>query len=287
MANMVGKTVVITGATAGIGEATAVGIARQGADLALVGRDKARMEKVAAQCRQAGAGHVATYFADFGSLTQVRALAASLLADLPRIDVLVNNAGLISQRRSETVDGYERVFAVNHLAPYLLTRLLVDRLVASAPARVVMVASDAYTFGDMTPEDWMSTGTFRPMKVYGRSKLGNMLFTYELAQRLAGSGVTVNCLHPGFVSTSLARDNKLGVLFLKLARPFIRSPEQGAATSLLVSTAPIGGEVTGKFFSDGQIRQPLDRATDPVMAKRLWDDSAALVGLPAGEPGAT
>ncbi len=222
-----------------------------------------------------------TYQADFADLAQVRRLAASLLEDLPRIDVLVNNAGLVLQHRSETVDGYEKMFAVNHLAPYLLTRLLLDRLVASAPSRVVMVASDAYTFGELTPDDWMSTGAFKPMKVYGRSKLANMLFTVSLADRLAGTGVTVNCLHPGFVSTSLARDNALGALFLKLARPFIRSPERGAQTSVLLASEPVGGAVTGRYFADGREKQPLPRATDRAMAARLWADSAALVGLDA------
>ena len=281
MASMSGKTVVVTGATAGIGSATAVGLARLGADLALVGRDATRMDAVSAECRRAGAGSVRGYLADFAVLAEVRSLAASLLADLPRIDVLVNNAGLVSQHRAETVDGYERVFAVNHLAPYLLTRLLCDRIVESAPSRIVVVASDAYTFGELNPDDWMSTASYKPMKVYGRSKLANMLFTHTLAERLAGTGVSVNCLHPGFVSTSLARDNRLGALFLKAARPFIRSPEKGAATSLLLATEPIGGSVSGAYFSDGVRKDTLPRATDAAMARRLWDDSAALVGLPA------
>lgn len=278
MGDLAGKTCVVTGASAGIGTATARGLAERGASLALVGRDGARLDAVGAACRAAGAGTVRTYVADFAVLAEVRALADRLLADWPRIDVLVNNAALVLQRREETVDGFEKVFAVNHLAPYLLTRLLLDRVVASAPARIVNVASDAHTFGPMEPDDYMSTRAYKPLKVYGRSKLANILFTVELARRLEGTGVTANCLHPGFVSTSLARDNKLGVLFLKLAKPFIKSPADGAETTLHLATTDVG--VSGKYFADGKVAATKDYATDPVMAARLWEDSAKLVGLP-------
>jgi NAD(P)-dependent dehydrogenase (short-subunit alcohol dehydrogenase family) len=207
----------------------------------------------------------------------VRALADELLEDWPRIDVLVNNAALVLQRREETVDGFEKVFAVNHLAPYLLTRLLLDRVVASAPSRVVNVASDAHTFGAMEPDDYMSTRGFKPLKVYGRSKLANILFTVELSRRLEGTGVTANCLHPGFVSTGLARDNKLGVLFLKVAKPFIKSPSDGAETTLFLASEPV--TVTGEYFVNRKVHETKDYAKDPEMAARLWADSAALVGL--------
>ena len=279
MTQMAGTTCIVTGASAGIGTATAVGLARLGADLALVGRDRPRLEAVAADCRAAGAGTVRTYVADFAVLDQVRRLADELLADWPRVDVLVNNAALVLQRREETVDGHEKVFAVNHLAPYLLTRLLLDRLQQSAPSRVVNVASDAHTFGAMEPDDYMSTGAFKPMKVYGRSKLANILFTVELARRLQGTGVTANCLHPGFVSTSLARDNKVAQVFLRVARvlPFVKSPEDGATTTLKLATEDVG--TSGEYFSDGKVARTKDYAKDPVMAARLWDDSAALVGL--------
>jgi retinol dehydrogenase-14 len=279
MGDMAGRACIVTGASAGIGSATAIGLAARGASLGLVGRDSTRLEQVAGRCREAGAGEVRTYVADFAELAQVRSLASSLLADWPRVDVLVNNAALVLQRREETVDGYEKVFAVNHLAPYLLTRLLQDRLVESAPSRVVVVASDAHTFGAMQPDDYMSTSGFKPMKVYGRSKLANILFTRELARRLEGTGVTVNCLHPGFVSTSLARDNKIGVLFLKLAKPFIKSPDDGAQTTLQLACDPV--DVSGEYFADGKPHRLKDYAKDPVMATRLWDDSAELVGLPA------
>jgi retinol dehydrogenase 14 len=276
---MAGKACLVTGASAGIGAATARGLAERGAELGLVGRDRARLESVAEECRRLGSPLVRTYVCDFAELAQVRALAEQVLADHPRIDVLVNNAALVLQRREETVDGYEKVFAVNHLAPYLLTRLLQDRLVESAPSRVVVVASDAHTFGAMEPDDYMSTRDYKPLKVYGRSKLANILFTRELARRLEGTGVTVNCLHPGFVSTSLARDNKLGVLFLKLARPFIKSPADGAETTLQLACDPVTAH--GEYFADGKPHRLKDYAKDPAMAARLWDDSAELVGLPA------
>jgi retinol dehydrogenase-14 len=279
MGDMTGKTCIVTGASAGIGSATALGLARRGAALALVGRDEGRLDKVAAECTAAGAESVKTYQADFAVLAEVRALAASLLADLPRIDVLINNAALVLQKREETVDGYEKVFAVNHLAPYLLTRLLTDRIVASAPSRIVIVASDAHTFGAMEPDDYMSKRVYKPLKVYGRSKLANILFTVELAARLADRGVAVNCLHPGFVSTSLARDNKIGVVFLKLARPFIKSPADGAETTLHLACDPITTQ--GEYYADGKVHKTKDYARDPGGALQLWNDSADLVGLPA------
>ena len=279
MTQLAGKTCIVTGASSGIGTATAVGLAKRGAALALVGRDGARLEAVAQQCRAAGAADVKSYKTDFAELAQVRDLADALLDDWPRIDVLVNNAALVLQHREETVDGYEKVFAVNHLAPYLLTRLLLDRLVDSAPSRIVNVASDAHTFGALEPDDYMSTRAYKPMKVYGRSKLANILFTVELARRLEGTGVTANCLHPGFVSTGLARDNKLGVAFLKLARffPGVKSPADGAETTLFLAAEPV--EVSGEYFVNREVHATKDYAKDPEMARRLWDDSARLVGL--------
>ena len=278
--DMTGRTCVVTGASSGIGAATAAGLAARGATLALVGRDPERLEAVAQRCRDAGAAKAITYRADFAELAQVRRLADELLADHDRIDVLVNNAAQVVQRRSETVDGYETMFAVNHLAPYLLTRLLLDRLVASAPARVVTVSSDAYKFGDVDPDDWMSTGSFAPMKVYGRTKLAGLLFTAELARRLAGTGVTANAVHPGFVASSIARDNRAATLMLRVIRPFIRSPEKGARSSIVVASEPVGGEVTGKYFVNGKVRATKPHATDAANAARLWSDSARLVGLP-------
>jgi NAD(P)-dependent dehydrogenase (short-subunit alcohol dehydrogenase family) len=272
-------TCVITGASSGIGAATATGVARAGYDLALVGRDQTRLAEVADRCRSEGA-EVATYRADFAALEQVRRLAAELLTAHPRIDVLVNNAGTVLTQRTTTVDGYETTFAVNHLAPYLLTRLLLERLVDNAPSRVVTVASDAYRFGDVDPDDWMTEHDWKPMKAYGRSKLCNVLFTAELSRRVDGTGVAVNCLHPGFVSTSLGREHRIAQLGLRLIRPFIRGPEKGARTSVLLATGPLGADNGGQYFVDGEPRDVLPYARDEKTARRLWEDGAELVGLP-------
>ena len=268
---------VVTGASAGIGAATVVEIARRGYDVALTGRSSERLEQVAQRCREAGAT-ARTYAVDVSSLSEVRRLADELLADWPRIDVLVNNAGLVTQKRGTTPDGHESMFAVNHLAPYLLTRLLQDRLLESAPSRVVVVASDAYKFDRLDPDDYDSEKAFSPMKVYGKSKLCNLLFAAEL-QRRVGDEVAVSAVHPGFVSTSLGRDNRIANALLKLIRPFIRTPEKGARTSVMLATQPLGAEPGARFHVDGKVKKLGARATDPVMAKRLWEDSARMVGL--------
>jgi NAD(P)-dependent dehydrogenase (short-subunit alcohol dehydrogenase family) len=274
---MAGKTCIVTGATAGIGEALALGLAKQQASLALVGRDEDRLRSVAAECERLGAPAVQTYRCDFAVLDQVRDLAVSLLDDLARVDVLVNNAGLVVQKRAETVDGHELIFQVNQLAPYLLTRLLLDRLVSSAPARIVWTASDSHEFGPLHPDDYMSTQGFKPLKVYGRSKLANILTTAELARRLEGTGVTANCFHPGFVSTSIGRDHPLGVVFLKLMRPFIKSPAQGADTGIYLATQPIAEN--GQYFYKRKVHGTKNDALDPALGARVWDDCAELVGL--------
>jgi NAD(P)-dependent dehydrogenase (short-subunit alcohol dehydrogenase family) len=276
-AEMAGKTCIVTGATAGIGEEIAKGLARRGATVAVVGRDEERLAAVAKECQELGAPMAHAYRADFAVLEDVRDLALRLLEDLPRVDVLVNNAGLIVQRRQETVDGHELIFQVNQLSPYLLTRLLLDRLVSSAPARIVWTASDSHEFGPLKPDDYMSTQGFRPLKVYGRSKLANILTTAELARRLEGTGVTANCFHPGFVSTSLARDHPLGTPFLKLIRPFIKSPAKGADTGVYLATADIGEN--GQYFYKRKVHGTKNDALDPALGARVWDDCAALVGL--------
>lgn len=277
MTDLTGKTCVVTGASAGIGAALARELAARGASLALVARDKDRLADVAEACRVAGAPEVRVFCCDFASLDAVRDLADQLLEELPRIEVLADNAGLTLTHRQETVDGYEKTFAVNHLAPYLLTRLLLDRLVESAPARVVVTASDSHEFGPLDPDDYMSTKAYRPLKVYGRSKLANILFTTELAHRLEGTGVTANCFHPGFVATSIGRDHPIGVLVMKLAKPFIRSPQQGADTGVFLATADVAEN--GKYFVKRQVHAVKNDAQDPKLAQRVWEDSARLVGL--------
>lgn len=269
---------VVTGASSGIGAATVAEVARRGYDVALTGRDADRLEQVAARCRATGAS-ARSYPGDVSRLAEVRVLADRLLADWPRIDVLVNNAALVNQRRALTPDGHEQMFAVNHLAPYLLTRLLQARLEESSPSRVVMVASDAYKFDELDPDDYGSEKRWQPMKAYGRTKLCNLLFAGELQRRLNGTGVAVSSVHPGFVSTSLGRDNRVAHLVVRGLRPFIRTPDKGARTVVALATEPLGAIGGAGFHVDGRIQQLLPRATDEATARRLWDDSARLVGL--------
>lgn len=269
---------IVTGSSAGIGAATVVEVARRGYDVALTGRNAERLEQVARRCRDTGVT-ARTYAVDVSRFADVRRLADALLADWPRLDVLVNNAGLVTKERALTPDGHESMFAVNHLAPYLLTRLLQQRLVDSAPSRVVIVASEAYRFDRLDPDDYDSTRSFAPMRVYGRSKLCNLLFAQELQRRI-GDTVAVSSVHPGFVSTSLARDSRIGDLLLRAIRPVIRTPERGARTSVQLATDPLGATGGARFFVSGKVKRLGDRATDPDLAQRLWEDSARLVGLP-------
>lgn len=269
---------IVTGASSGIGAATVVEVARRGYDVALTGRDTARLAEVADRCRDTGAT-ARTYAVDVSRLDDVRTLAAALLADWERIDVLVNNAALVTQSRRLTPDGHESMFAVNHLAPYLLTRLLLDRLVASAPSRVVVVASEAYKFDDLDHDDYDSEKGFSPMKVYGKSKLANLLFAAELQRRVDGQGVAVSSVHPGFVSTGLGRDNRAAAVLLKLIRPLIKTPEKGARTSVALATTDLGAAGGARFYVDRKEKPLPPKATDPDKARRLWDDSARLVGL--------
>ena len=242
-ASMNGKTCIVTGGSSGIGRATADGLAQLGADIVIVGRTQQHLDSARDAIAAHATGTVTTERCDFASLDDVRGLADRVLASHDRIDVLVNNAGQVLQHRELSKDGYEATWAVNHLAPYLLTRLLLDRLLASTPSRVVTVSSDAHRWGELDADDldW-SKRKYKPLTVYGTSKLANLLFSNELATRTAGSGVTSNAVHPGFVSTSLGRDNAIANVFLKLARPFIRSPEKGARVSIHVATSPEGGD---------------------------------------------
>jgi retinol dehydrogenase-14 len=281
MGTMTGKTVLVTGGTGGIGLATAAGLAGLGARVGIVGRDTARCEAGAKRLRSSG-GQVDAFVADMSAQDEVRRLADEVLAAYPRLDVLVNNVGGYWATRHTTADGLERTFAVNHLAPFLLTNLLLDRLRTSAPARVVTVSSGAQAMGRIDFEDLQGERDYSGQRAYNQSKLANVMFTYELARRLTGSGVTANALHPGVVRTDFGREDSKGWmrLMLPVIRPFMKSPEHGAATSIyLASSAEVAG-VTGQYFANSKPKTSSKASQDTAAAARLWDVSAQLVGLP-------
>ncbi|HYR96559.1 MAG TPA: SDR family oxidoreductase [Candidatus Binatus sp.] len=279
---MIGRVCVVTGGSSGIGRATALGLAGMGATLALVCRDRARGEETVAEVTARTANRaVALHLADLSSQAAIRRLAAELLARYPAIHVLINNAGVVNLRYSTTADGIETVFAVNHLAYFLLTSLLLDRLRRSAPARIVNVASEAHKFGRLDFADLGNQRRYRGMRVYGQSKLANILFTYELARRLEGSGVTANSVHPGAVGTRLGQNNgRMATLLTKVLRPFFRTPEQGAATSLHVASSPALEGISGKYFLSCREARSSRVSYDRDVARRLWDVSARMTGCP-------
>lgn len=278
---MVGRVCVITGATSGIGRATAEALAQRGATVALVCRDRGRGEETrAAVARSGGHDRVTLHLADLASQAEIRRVAAELIARLPQIHVLINNAGVVNLSRTTTVDGIETVFAVNHLAYFLLTNLLLDTLGRSGAARIVNVASDAHKFGPLDFDDLQNTRRYRSMRVYGQSKLCNILFTRELARRLAGSDVTANAVHPGAVATRLGQNNgRWAQLLIKGLSYFFRTPAQGAATSIYVATSPALAGVSGRYFANCREARPSAAAQDDAAAARLWQVSAELTGL--------
>lgn len=283
MGTMDGRTVVITGGNAGIGKETAIALARDGARVIFASRDAARGTAALGEIvERSGSTAVEVMPLDLASLASVRAFATAVLDATDRIDVLVNNAGLLQQHRSETADGFETTFGVNHLGHFLLTDLLRERLVASAPARVVVVSSNAHTFArtGLDFDDLMATRRYSAFPVYSRSKLANILFTNELARRLAGTGVTANSLHPGYVDSRFGRDGDSGGLdwFFGLgARLFAIPPDEGASTSVFLSRDPSVADATGAYFVKSKVKQASRHATDPVAAARLWEISEQLV----------
>jgi NAD(P)-dependent dehydrogenase (short-subunit alcohol dehydrogenase family) len=280
MSAMAGKTVLVTGGTGGIGLATAAGLAGLGARVGIVGRDQARAEAAAARLRAVG-GDISVFTADVSSQGHVRRLADEVKAAFPRLDVLVNNVGGYWASRHVTEDGFERTFAVNHLAPFLLTNLLLDRLLSSAPARVVTVSSGAQAMGRIDFENLNGEHGYNGQRAYNQSKLANVMFTFELARRLEGTGVTATVLHPGVVRTSFGREDsgRWMRLMLPIARPFMKSPEQGAATSIHLASAREVEGATGQYFANSKPRAASRAAYDTAAAARLWDISAELVGI--------
>ena len=277
---MTGKTVLVTGASGGIGRATAKGLAAMGAHVAITGRDRGRVESAAKEIRAAG-GQVLVFVADLSSQAQVRVLADDVLATVPRIDVLINNAGGYWNTRHVTADGLEYTFALNHLAPFLLTHLLLDRLTHSEPARVVTVSSNAHAMGRIDFDDLQGARNYFGARAYNQSKLANVLFTYELARRLAGTSVTANTLHPGLVSTSFGASDpgRAQRLFVPILRPFMKTPASGATTSIHVASALDLGHVTGNYFAHRTPRRSSTSSYDVTLAAELWRTSTSLVDL--------
>lgn len=278
-ASLAGKLCVVTGATSGIGRFCALELARRGGRVWLTGRDQGRGEAVAAEIRQAG-GQADFRAADFASLAGVRAYGAAVRAAHPHIDILVNNAGLIVPERQLTGDGLEETFAVNHLAPFLLTRILHDALLAAPAARVVTVSSEAHRVPKALDLAVLPKGEkFRSFRTYGESKLANVLFTRELARRFAqtGSKATANCLHPGVVRTGLWRSRRglLGFL-VGLATPFMISEERGGQTLVHAATARELEGVSGKYLKDLKVVPPSMLSKDAALAARLWELSEKL-----------
>ena len=249
---MAGKTVLITGGTSGIGRATALGLARMGAHVAITGRDRVRTEDAAREIRATGGGQVDVLVAELSSQSEVRRLAEEVLQSLSRIDVLINNVGGYWDTRHVTVNGLERTFALNHLAPFLLTNLLLDKLKQSAPARVVTVSSNAHGAGRIDFGDLQGELSYSGARAYSQSKLANILFSYELARRLPTTSVTANALHPGLVNTSFGAEDPAGVqkLLVPLLRPFMKSPARGAATSIHLASAADLERVTSRYFAN-------------------------------------
>ena len=274
------RTCVVTGASSGIGKAAAIALARLGATVIAVCRDQARGAAALADIGAAAtAGQPALELTDLSSQRQVRDLAERL-ATLDRIDILINNAGSVNGQRSVTEDGIERTFAVNHLAPFLLTHLLQPALQANAPARVVTVASTAHHGAALDLDDVNAERRYLPMLSYANSKLANILFTRELARRLNRTGVTANCLHPGTIRTRFGDSGSHALrLGLAIARPFLPSAAHGARTAVYLASSPDLDGRTGGYYVNRRLREPSRTARDDDLARRLWDLSEQLTGV--------
>ena len=274
--------IVITGATSGIGQVAAEALAAQGARIVLVARDRRRAERTLARLRSVGPtmAHKA-HIADLSRLAETRQVGERIAAEEPRIDVLINNAGNLFMQRGVMADGLERTFALNHMAYFVLTHALRERLIASAPARIVNTASNAHRGNVLDFDDLQFKRGFRGLTAYGRSKLANILFTRELARRLAGTGVTANCLHPGFVSTGIGqRDGGPFALLVRMAMLlFGRTAQEGARTIVHLATSPQVADASGGYYVDCHAAEPSRLACDDAAALRLWEESARIAHL--------
>lgn len=281
-----GKTVLLTGSTAGLGRAAAFALAEMGADLHLLARNAEKGNQTVHAIRQRfPQAKLELGVGDMGNMSDVRRMAAEFLANHDTLDVLFNNAGVVNQQRRTTVDGYEETFAVNHLGHFLLTQLLLEGLRKSESGRVVSTASGAHRFGGgIDFRDLQSEKNYSTFGVYGRSKLANILFTRELARREAGSGITANCFHPGFVGSDFSKNNGLWArIMMTLGAPLARSPQKGAETGLYLCTSPEVQNISGAYFFDRRVVEPSDKVFSSGDAERLWDISLDLAGL--ADPG--
>jgi retinol dehydrogenase-12 len=279
---MQNKICLVTGATNGIGKVTALELAKMGATVIVVGRNPDKTEAVVNELRaQSGSDRVDKALADLSSLAEVQALAENFKRKYSRLDVLVNNAGAYFGKRQVSADGYEMTFALNHLSYFLLTALLLDVLKASAPSRIVNVASDAHRTAPLDFDDLQAEKKFNGLVVYGRSKLANILFTYELAKRLQGTNVTANTLHPGFVATGFGADSgalmRIGIKIT--ARLMGVSVEEGAQTTIYLASSPEVEGVTGKYFQKCKPAQSSAASYDVDARERLWQISEQLCGV--------
>jgi NAD(P)-dependent dehydrogenase (short-subunit alcohol dehydrogenase family) len=277
---MKGKTIVATGATSGIGEAAVLALAGLGARIVIVARDETRgratMQKI--EAKAPGLDH-RLHLADLSSIAETRKVGAAIAANEPRIDVLINNAGALFSNRRVTSEGLEFTFALNHMSYFVLTEALRERVIASAPARIISTSSTAHQGAKLDFNDLQSAKGYGGLKVYGRSKLANILFTRELARRLAGTSVTANCLHPGVVATRFGESSGgFAGLLIPFLRPFFISPDAGADTIIYLASSPDVVGMTGGYFVKRKLVEPSAAARDDTAAKRLWTESEKLAG---------
>jgi NAD(P)-dependent dehydrogenase (short-subunit alcohol dehydrogenase family) len=279
--NMRGKVIVITGATSGIGQVAAQKLAGMGARIVLVARDKARGEATLSLLRSQSAGPAhSVHYADLSRLAEMKRVANGIAAAEPRIDVLINNAGALFNRRQQTEDGLECTFATNHAAYFVITLGLRERLLAAAPARVINTAMHAHRGAKLDFGDLQMEKGYRGFKAYSRSKLCNILFTRELARRLAGSGVAANSLHPGFVATRFGDQGRgVGPSIFRFLKRFALSPEQGAETIVYLASSDTPAGLSGEYFYKCRVTIPSKEAQDDVTAQRLWQETARLASL--------
>ncbi|MPZ23477.1 MAG: SDR family NAD(P)-dependent oxidoreductase [Dehalococcoidia bacterium] len=286
---MRGRVCLVTGASSGLGRATARALARLGADLILVSRDGPRAAEATCAVEQDATGRVELLPDDFSSMDDVKRLAAEVRRRYRRLDVLINNAGVLRIERSLTADGFETTFAVNHLAHFLLTNLLLDLLETSAPSRIVNVSSSAHYRGAIDFDDPSLAGGYSPMRAYSQSKLANVLFTKELARRMGTPALTANAVHPGLVRTGFGRDNRgikgtLARVFMAAQSPFMIGPEAGADTIVYLAASPAVEGISGEYFVKRAVVEPSELALDADAAARLWEMSARLTGVADHRP---